>query len=115
MQEDGTTREGTRENNKNGAKLTILSPGAPRFILRSLDQKESDGLWKRELLPLRSKEIGARQPPAQFSLHKSATSKMRRSNVLFVLERRIKRLGPIYKTFHTSQNRRILLRRKAWN
>ena len=33
LQEDGTTREGTRENNKNGAKLTILSPGAPGFIL----------------------------------------------------------------------------------
>lgn len=46
LQEDGTTREGTRENNKNGAKLTIFSPGAPVFILRSLDQKESsDELW----------------------------------------------------------------------
>lgn len=63
LQEDETTREGTRENNKNGAKLTILFPGAPCFILRSLDQKESDGLWERELVPLRSKEIGARQPP----------------------------------------------------
>ena len=67
----------------------------PRGAWLHSPKKKATGSGNENLSPCAVRKLAHDSLPAQFSLHKSVTSKMRRSNVLFVLERRIKRLGRI--------------------
>ena len=112
LTEDVTTREGTRENNKNDVKSTILSQGRqPRSQVLSVGQertrgcwgawlysqiltKKSDGLWnenaKENLCPCAVRKQAPRQPAGSIFPSVRPLKLMRRSTDVFIL-----RLGRI--------------------